>query len=154
MKKSEILRAGNAGILVALLLNLALPAYAGSIQDADGDLVPDEFDNCLAAANGPNDASNQTDCDSDGYGDVCDADYDQNGVTSVTDFGYFLTVFGASFPPGFFDCRDHDANGTITASDFGAYLSQFGNPPGPSGLPCADPTLVVPPAAACTAQTP
>lgn len=139
-------------LLIALAVSSAAPALAGSVQDADSDLIPDSFDNCSTTSNGPNNASNQGDCDLDGYGNACDADYDQDGVVTGADFGLFLSAFG--FPVGVGNCRDHDEDGTISGSDFGLFLSQFGGPPGPGGLACADPTLIVPPDPGCDAQTP
>ncbi|BDY07042.1 thrombospondin type 3 repeat-containing protein [Ferrimonas sp. YFM] len=56
-------------------------------QDADGDEVTDELDNCPSTAN-----SDQTDSDSDGIGDACDtektnknSDSDGDGVSNKTD---------------------------------------------------------------------
>ena len=48
-------------------LGFAFTANAGSVTDTDGDLVPDQFDNCLSDANGPNQGSNQIDTDADGF---------------------------------------------------------------------------------------
>ena len=119
-------------MLVSLFaIGFALSATAGSVSDGDSDLVPDEFDNCVARINGPNEGSNQVDTDVDGYGNACDPDYDNDfGVTAV-DFGTFLTFFGG---PG--DETDHDGDGATTAADFGVFLQFFGGVPGP-GLPCA-----------------
>ncbi len=144
----------RVALSLALAVSFASPALAGSIQDADSDLVPDAFDNCSIGANGPNEGSNQSDCDGDGYGNACDADYDQDGIVTAADFGWFLGAFGFVFPPAILDCRDHDEDNTITAADFGVFLSQFGGPPGPSNLTCADPLLIVPPDIGCNAQNP
>ena len=66
---------------LALLVGLfafgnAMSASAGAITDNDGDLVPDQFDNCKLVANGPNQTSNQVDTNLDGFGNACDADLD------------------------------------------------------------------------------
>jgi hypothetical protein len=129
-------------MLVSLFaFGLALNANAGNVTDTDGDMVPDDFDNCLELANGPGDASNQVDTDLDGYGNACDADYDNdaNFEVSTTDFGIFLTAFTAVVG----GVTDHDGDGITTTTDFGTFLAQFQTPaiPGPqiglSGLACA-----------------
>jgi len=120
-------------MLVSLVaFGFAATANAGNVADADGDLVPDSFDNCDVADNGPNDGSNQVDTDIDGYGNACDADYDNDLAVTAGDFGIFLGTFGG---PG--DLTDHDGDGSVTAADFGVFLGQFGGAPGTSGLACA-----------------
>ena len=135
---------------LALLVGLfafgfAMSASAGAVADADGDLVPDQFDNCNAVANGPNQTTNQVDSDLDGYGNRCDADYDNNIATTAADFGQFLATFGTNN----LGETDHDGNGTITAADFGIFLGKFSgvgaaNRPGTSGLACAGTTPCTP----------
>lgn len=122
-------------MLVSLFaFGFAMSATAGNVADADGDLVPDGFDNCDQVSNGPNDGSNQVDTDNDGYGNACDADYDQNNAVTATDFGPFIAALGTSN-----DLRtDHDGNGQTTALDFSTFLTQLGQTtPGTSGLGCA-----------------
>ncbi|MGQ9851458.1 MAG: thrombospondin type 3 repeat-containing protein [Aggregatilineaceae bacterium] len=48
--------------------------------DSDGDGVPDDVDNCPAVYN-----PEQTDSDSDGFGDACDGDDDEDGVLDAED---------------------------------------------------------------------
>jgi hypothetical protein len=74
-------------------------------------------------------ASNQVDSDGDGYGNVCDADYDNDNLVTVVDFATFLSRFGG---PG--DITDHDGDGVVTELDLRVFLSDFQGPPGPSGL--------------------
>ena len=50
------------------------------IPDSDGDLIPDERDNCPLQPN-----PDQSDTDGDGEGDVCDADDDNDGILDVND---------------------------------------------------------------------
>ena len=79
------MKVGIISILTALLL--ALPAFAGTVDpcaggggapDLDGDGYQDDLcDNCSLKAN-----ASQTDSDGDGCGNVCDADFDQNGVVA------------------------------------------------------------------------
>ena len=61
---------------LTLLLSLSSFALAG----ADGDGVPDDLDNCPDVANAA-----QLDTDSDGFGDLCDADDDGDGVLDSED---------------------------------------------------------------------
>ncbi len=136
---------------LALLVGLfafgfAMSASAGAVADADLDLVPDQFDNCNLVVNGPNQGSNQIDSDLDGYGNACDADYDNSLTTTSVDFGQFLATFGTASVGE----TDHDGSGTVTSIDFGTFLGKFsgsavgGNAPGPSGLGCAATTPCTP----------
>lgn len=117
----------------------AASATAGSVADVDGDGVPDVFDNCSTIANGMNEPDiNQLDSDMDGFGNICDPDYDNDGLVTATDFGIFLSAF-PSPPVTFNPDVDHDGSGDITAADFGTFIAFFPSPgvPGPSGLSCA-----------------
>ena len=136
-------------MLVSLFaFGFAMNANAGAVTDTDGDLVPDAFDNCLTLDNGPNEGSNQVDSDQDGYGNACDADYDNDALNDVTllDFGTFI----AAFTGGPVTEEDHDGDGDCDLLDFGTFLAQFQDLTfpkiGPSGLACANPG---PPPAVC-----
>lgn len=122
--------------MALLVFGYALTAGAGSVADADGDGVPDSFDNCSLVPNGPGENSNQVDTDQDGFGNACDADYDQDGNTLGSDFGLFGVAFG-----GTDQLYDHDGDGNVLGSDFGIFGTLFGGTPGPSGLGCADATI-------------
>lgn len=130
---------------LALLVGLfafgsAMMASAGAVTDTDSDLVPNQFDNCRTHQNGPNQASNQVDSDLDGYGNRCDADYDNDLATTPADFSQFLATFGGAATE-----TDHDGDLAGTPADFGIFLQFFGtNPPGPSGLACANTTPCTP----------
>ncbi len=113
--------------------------------DTDGDEVPNFADNCVVVRNGPNENFDQLDSDFDGFGNACDADYDQDDSVSVADFGPWLACFqntlGHPLDP---DCTrsDFDGDGDVTTADFVVFLAQFqGAPLGPSGLRCADGTI-------------
>lgn len=137
--------------IVAAILVVPPVVRAGSMADSDIDLVPDAFDNCRTAANGPNQlpGSNQSDSDGDGYGNRCDTDFDQSGTTTTADFATFLGAFGGTFcvalyPPPPQCVPDLDGSGTVTTADFGIFLGRFSAPPGapgPSGLVCANPLI-------------
>ena len=91
--------------------------------DTDGDGVPDALDNCTLIANG-----NQRDTNSDGFGNACDADLNNDNIINVVDLGLLRAVF-------FSDDADADFNGdgVVNVVDLGILRQQFFNAPGPSG---------------------
>ena len=123
--------------------NVALAA----LSDLDGDLILDNADNCIMAANpgqldgdgdGVGDAcdncqlianSDQRDTNGDGFGNRCDADLDNNNQVSFADFSLFRAAFGTADPDA-----DLDGNGAVSFSDFSIFRGAFGGTPGPSGL--------------------
>ena len=113
----------------ALLLaaGLSLTVTAGPIPDADTDGVPDTQDNCTLIAN-----ATQGDTDLDGYGNICDADYDNDGSVTGVDFGAFKVAYG-----GPDEEYDHDCDGAVAGTDFGIFKTLYGTAPGASGLGCA-----------------
>ncbi len=137
----------ETALLAALMtLGLSLGASAGVPGDSDADLVPDFWDGCLTRPDGPNDACNQVDSDADGYGNACDTDYNNDGDTTVADFGIYFPAFTGVTPD---PQTDHNCDGRTTVSDFGIFFQYFADPssptpPGPSGLPCAGTVPCVP----------
>jgi len=85
---------------------LAMTANAGSIADTDSDLIPDVFDNCLDEANGPGETSPQNDTDQDGFGNACDADFNNNGVVDPADFAAVVAGFNQAPGPSGLGCAD------------------------------------------------
>lgn len=118
-----------AAMLIACLA--AFAANAGTVGDADGDTVPDAFDNCTNDDNGPNTvpANNQTDLDGDGIGVRCDPDYNQDNTVGVGDFNIFFQAFtGAVAEPR----ADHNQDGTVGVGDFIIFDEKFqAGVPGP-----------------------
>jgi hypothetical protein len=117
------------------LLDPDCASGAGALEepDQDGDLVPDDEDNCLVVAN-----ADQLDTNGDGYGNACDADYDDDGTVGTSDFLALGAAFGTtSGQPGYDADIDVDGDGVIGASEFLLFGSGFGTPPGPSGFSCA-----------------
>ncbi|HEY8155963.1 MAG TPA: thrombospondin type 3 repeat-containing protein [Myxococcota bacterium] len=101
--------------------------------DADADGVPDPTDNCLLVGN-----PSQLDSDGDGFGNACDADFDQDGATGALDFGTFRRCWGRTLPasagpPADPTCEesDMDGNGVVSALDFALFKSEFLTPVGP-----------------------
>ncbi len=66
----------HAGVVASLLL-------APDGVDSDGDGVADDTDNCTLVTN-----PGQRDTDDDGYGNVCDGDFNQDGVVNFGDLAY------------------------------------------------------------------
>lgn len=94
--------------------------------DTDGDGIYDRFDNCVNIGN-----TEQKDSDGDGYGNACDADFNQDGKTDASDSNRFLYLYlesdnshGDFNNDGYVDYLDSDIFENIL----------FGHPPGPSGL--------------------
>ncbi len=94
------------------------------IRDADNDQVDDGSDNCLGIAN-----TSQRDSDGDGYGNICDADLDNNGKVNFADLAMFRSAFGSADPN--YDLND-DAR--VNFADLAVLKSLFGKPPGPSAI--------------------
>jgi uncharacterized repeat protein (TIGR01451 family) len=102
--------------------------------DTDGDGIPDRLDNCIHVPNGPDapDAGghSQRDTDGDGFGNVCDADLNNDGMVTVTDFMILRSRLNTSDPDA-----DLDGDGQVTRADYLILLRGLLNkPPGPSGL--------------------
>ncbi|ATG91951.1 dockerin type I domain-containing protein [Methylomonas koyamae] len=103
--------------------------FAGTVvapppPDSDGDGVADHLDNCKLVAN-----ANQRDTDTDGYGNICDPDFNQNSVVDPTDFSRLKAKLGTAS-----QLEDLNGNGMVDPNDFSILKSYLGKPPGPSGL--------------------
>jgi len=130
----------SAAIALATALLFALPVLAGPDgicpwPDIDSDGTCDVFDNCSAKSN-----TTQRDDDSDGYGDICDCDYNNDNSCDGRDFLILAGNFGKPVP----SCPppvDQDDDGVCAGSDFLLFGGGFGQPPGPAcghpkGTPC------------------
>ena len=130
----------KVGVLATMVFAtlIAFPAFAGLAPDADGDGVPDVLDKCTLDSRN---VAASCDVDVDGYGNPCDADFDQSFTVNSNDFGsYFIPAFkGGSSARG----QDMDCSGGVNSNDFGTYfIPKFkgalgGTIAGPSGLTCA-----------------
>ena len=109
---------------LALLL-WGAPALAGPQADFDSDGVWDNSDNCSEDGN-----PDQDDSDTDDCGNLCDADYDDDGTVNFIDFSAFSFAFGSSDLE-----KDHTepVAGNINFLDFSFFSAAFGSTPGPSG---------------------
>ncbi len=100
--------------------------------DFDGDGVEDHLDNCSDVVN-----VDQDDSDGDFCGNLCDADYDDDGRVGFPDFGEWMWAC-TSFPGGGGReemCHFEPIAGCIPCSfpNFGFVIGSFGSVPGPSG---------------------
>jgi hypothetical protein len=109
----------------------SLASAMGAALDSDGDGVPDAIDNCLEIQNPP-----PLDCDTDqdGYGNMCDCDYNNDFLCGGPDFGTFLGDFGG---PDGGTGTDQNCDGSTGGPDFGRFFVGWGRFTGPSGLSCA-----------------
>jgi hypothetical protein len=92
-------------------------------QDTDADSIADGYDNCLAAAN-----IGQQDTDADGFGNACDADFDNSGFVNLADLVQFRAAFGKLNPNADLD----GSGGPVNFKDLTMFRSLFGKPPGPA----------------------
>ncbi|MEM9057875.1 MAG: DUF1028 domain-containing protein [Pseudomonadota bacterium] len=93
--------------------------------DTDGDGQPDLLDNCTLAAN-----PSQADADSDGFGNACDTDVDNDCTTNFIDLGLLKAGFFGVDP-----LLDFNADGAVNFIDLGVMKAGFFQAPGPSSLP-------------------
>jgi len=118
-----------AWLALTALLFWGTSASAGpGGSDTDGDGVLDHFDNCSIK---PNPA--QDDTDGDYCGNLCDADYNQDGRVGIADFGQFAICFGQCNFELYQHVEPISDDNIVNIADFGYFSSVFGGIPGPSG---------------------
>jgi hypothetical protein len=111
---------------------------SGPFPDADADGILDSLDNCVNDANGPilpvgGLLISQRDTDGDGFGNVCDTDLNQDGITNLLDVGIFRSVFlcsTATNPNPNCANADFNGDGFVNLLDMGVLQSFFLQPPG------------------------
>jgi hypothetical protein len=129
----------SSGIALIATLGFSAVAFAGMSADNDGDTIYDVLDNCSALFQDLNAAPPQDcDTDDDGYGNMCDGDFDNSTTTDATDFGIFFPDFSVTGTDGGTG-TDMNCDTVVDATDFGYFFPQFSvtGVPGPSGLHCA-----------------
>jgi hypothetical protein len=101
--------------------------FLGDNPDFDGDGVGDHGDNCLYRVN-----SGLDDTDGDDFGNLCDADYDNDGVAGFSDFGAITANF-ATTNELYMHVEPIGGGRQVGFGDFGFFANNFGLAPGPSG---------------------
>jgi hypothetical protein len=72
---------------------------------------------------------NQLDADSDGYGNICDADLNNDGIANSLDIPLFMNLFLAR------DIEvDFNGDGVVNTLDIPKLIGLIFKAPGPSGL--------------------
>jgi len=109
--------------------------------DGDGDGVADLIDNCVNAAN-----RDQRDTNGDGFGNLCDADINNDGIVNSVDLDLIRRAF---------DTKNADADlngdGVVNQTDLSLATAMSGKPPGPSNVRLS-PTLAADPPVASRAD--
>ncbi|MBI4707275.1 MAG: peptidoglycan DD-metalloendopeptidase family protein [Candidatus Omnitrophica bacterium] len=107
------------------------------LMDADLDGVPDSVDNCRLVANSDQRDSNYPEDDNlnkagiQHYGDLCDPDFDNNGLVNIIDFNEWRKWAGKTIQQGAPAYVDLDGNGTVWIQDFNIWRKYYGKAPGP-----------------------
>ena len=92
--------------------------------DADLDTVPNSTDNCTNVIN-----PNQRDTNKDGFGNMCDADLNNDKRTDLKDKEIMKKAFTVYNPDA-----DLSGDGVVNSKDWDTLLRLYGKVPGPSGL--------------------
>ncbi len=117
-----ILRSMASSLRFSLAAN-PCPA-SGNYTDTDADGIPDECDNCTLVSN-----PSQCDSNSDGYGNHCDADLNNNGVVNFLDLAILKSHWLSADPDSDINC-----NGVVNFIDLASMKSMWLAAPGPSGI--------------------
>ncbi len=101
----------------------AVSGHAVLARDTDADLVFDFQDNCTLLDN-----PDQRDTDGDGYGNLCDADLNNDGIVNIIDLGLLRLAFFSAGPD--LDA-DFNGDGVVNVIDLGLMRTRFFQAPGP-----------------------
>ena len=124
-------------LAVVMITGISFTAAAGPAGDGDSDGTFDVLDFCSADPQAPSPVG--CDTDTDGYGNRCDSDFNNDGFTNLSDFNVFGPQLNTSGAPGF-SVADMNCDGFVNLSDFNLFGPRLNQPPGPSGLSCAGDT--------------
>jgi len=117
----------GAGVVDAVAAYDQALCVAGA--DGDGDGFADVCDNCFEAVN-----PDQRDTNDDGYGNVCDADLNDDLIVNLADLSILRQHYGAaSGDPNFDSDSDLNGDGIINLGDLAILRAYYGGAPGPSG---------------------
>lgn len=130
------MKVGVLASMMAFLLvgGFSLAAQAGPAPDSDSDGTVDVNDFCSENPMAPDPVG--CDNDNDGYGNLCDGDFNQDGVVTISDVDPFVAALNAGVDPG--DGTDMNCDGVVSISDVDPFIVKLNEgAPGPSGLACA-----------------
>lgn len=110
--------------------SLLLAASGAAAVDSDGDGIDDLADNCPQQAN-----PGQQDSDGDGYGNVCDGDFNNDGAVNFADLAAMRLAFFTTDP-----AKDLNGDGIVNFADLAVLRKVFLQPPaGPPQLNLTSP---------------
>jgi hypothetical protein len=126
MRRTSHASSTLASVLILVLVTLAgIAAFPGTARgggpDSDGDGIPDDTDNCVNVAN-----ADQCDTDGDGFGNMCDADLNNDGIVNFIDFGLLKAAMFTQENPD----ADLNCDGLVNFVDLGLLKNAFFKPPG------------------------
>jgi len=124
-----------ATIIFGALIGFPIASSAGLAPDFDTDGIPDVLDKCRADSRN---VALPCDRDQDGYGNICDGDFNQSNTTTPADYSmFFVPDAGTTVDAG--RGTDMNCSGSVTPADYSMFfVPQAGAAvPGPSGLACA-----------------
>ena len=118
------------------LLPLSLFTVHAAAIDSDFDGIDNAQDNCQLLSN-----ADQRDTDGDGFGNLCDADFNNDGYVNVVDLGLLRTVFFSTRPHADIlgEHADMNDDGIVNVGDLGLLRAGFALPPGPAARPSITP---------------
>ncbi|NNF15490.1 MAG: hypothetical protein HKN70_02030, partial [Gammaproteobacteria bacterium] len=108
---------GAAEVLETLSLDVAT-------SDSDNDGISDELDNCAYTAN-----PEQVDADMDGFGNMCDGDFNQDMIINFRDVVMMMGAFGTADA-----AIDINTDGVVGHEDIEIFKTMWLSEPGPSGV--------------------
>ncbi len=96
------------------------------VGDRDNDGFADNVDNCKSTSN-----PTQRDSDGDGIGNMCDADFTNDGLVNAADLALFQLAFGSRASDATFNPNvDMNGDGRINSQDLALFQVRFGKPAG------------------------
>jgi hypothetical protein len=105
--------------------NVIAAEFTSAPQDTDGDGVADNADNCTLVRN-----ADQRDTNGDGFGNICDADLNNDCIVDTADGHIMQALLGSNNPHA-----DLNGDGVVNFRDLARLRESRFQPPGPSGVP-------------------
>jgi hypothetical protein len=109
--------------------DLLRPSWQSAGGDSDGDGVMRVYDNCALVSN-----ASQCDSDTDGYGNRCDGDMNNNLFVNSQDSVLLRQQLGQPSVAPTFNEADLNCNGAVNSQDTVLFRPMLGMGPGPSGV--------------------